>query len=58
MAPLEEIDPNVRVFTAVPPPKKRGRPPTLLKNRRPKGTRPLIRKEKSYSKGKIEEVIL
>jgi hypothetical protein len=58
MAPLQEVDPNKRVFTAVSPPKKRGGPPTLLKNRRPKGTKPHIRKENSYSKGKIEEVMI
>nr|CEG03960.1 unnamed protein product [Fusarium acuminatum CS5907] len=56
--PLEEIDQNEGGFHSCPPRKPRGRPPTLLKNRRPKGTKKVTRKENSYSKGKIEEVVL
>ncbi|KAI8395679.1 hypothetical protein FOFC_06717 [Fusarium oxysporum] len=56
--PLEEVDPNSRGFTEVPPRKRRGRPPKLLKDRRPRGSKPVTRKENSYTKWKIEEVML
>ncbi|KAH7261547.1 hypothetical protein BKA59DRAFT_518505 [Fusarium tricinctum] len=56
--PLEEVDLNSRGFTEVPLRKRRGRPPKLLKDRRPRGLKPVTRKENSYIKWKIEEVML
>jgi hypothetical protein len=56
--PLEEVNPNSRGFTEVPLYKRRGRPPKLLKDCRLRGLKPVIRKENSYTKWKIKEVIL
>jgi hypothetical protein len=56
--PLEEVNLNSRGFTEVPPHKRQGQPPKLLKDCQLRGLKPVIRKENSYIKWKIEEVIL
>jgi hypothetical protein len=55
---VEEIDLNSGGFESGTPRKKIGRPQKFLKDRQPRKTKPIVRKENSYSKAKIEEVML